>query len=234
MKLANCGSLVRKFDRNAVLAGAILTAMIAVPSPARAGNKNWVGTGAGTWSIGGNWSPNGMPASGDTVLIGDGALIHDQQVFLDVDAVIANLTVTNGMILDNKTHLVNVTGTTTLSSFAGNPSRMYLRHGPGPYDLATVNLNILDGADIFLVNQPTIFVGGSMNLDFDSDIVGGGVFNFTGDSGAVLKFNGSWFNNNDLTLTFNQIGDGLIDLDGDTIMDQLSITDRNGSGTATQ
>ncbi len=39
---------------------------------------------------------------------------------------------------------------------------------------------------------------------------------------------------NDLTLTFNQTGDGLIDLDGDTILDQLSITNRVGSGPSAQ
>jgi hypothetical protein len=215
------------------IAGIAALAASASARVASAGNKYWAAN-TGTWSVSNNWSPNGMPSSTDTVHIGDGVLIHDQQVFVDVNAFVGHLSLTAGMVLDTKGHAINVNGTTTLGSLLDNPSRIYLRHGPNPFDLITTDLDVLDGSDIFLVDQPSMLVTGNMNLATNSAIVGGGVINFSGDSGSVFTFDGDWIDNNDLTLTLNQLGAGRIDLDGTTIGDQLTMINRTGFGPSAQ
>jgi hypothetical protein len=53
--------------------------------------KTWVGPTGGNWSASGNWSPAGVPAAGDQVLIGGG-----RSVSLSSGATVAGITLTGG------------------------------------------------------------------------------------------------------------------------------------------
>ena len=57
------------------LLGIALSAGLLV-QPAQAASKAWVGTVSTDWATAGNWSPSGVPASGDTVTIGQGKTVN--------------------------------------------------------------------------------------------------------------------------------------------------------------
>lgn len=217
----------RTAARRAVL---LVAAVAALPADlASAADKYWNKGGAsGTWSVSGNWSPSGAPLSGDTVFIGDGLLVSNGQVYLYNPAIVAGLTMTNGMLLDLKGSL-QVNGTFNINSLNQNHSRVYLRDTIAVNDLAAVNLNINGSSDIFLVDNPTVLVTGTMTVAPDADIVSGGVFNFSSNAaGPALVLNGGWFGNGPTALTLNQLGTARLDLDGTSIADnELNITSRN-------
>src|ERR1700693_5017246 len=81
--------------------------------------KNWKGSGSastpssGTWSRSKNWSPSGVPAAGDDVIIGGSG---SYTVTLNVIATpnLNSLTISdNGATLAIGTSTLNVTGTST-------------------------------------------------------------------------------------------------------------------------
>src|SRR5947207_1352766 len=67
----------------------LLTAGVAL-----AGQKSWKGTVSTTptWSQSGNWAPSGVPASTDTVTIGDGSFTGSNQPTINSAVTIAALT----------------------------------------------------------------------------------------------------------------------------------------------
>jgi hypothetical protein len=227
VKLADLGRSVREMKRSAVLGAAIAASTSA--GVAAAADKFWVGPW-GTWSTGTNWSPSGMPTAGDAVNIGDVLAVHDLQVFLDVNPTLSKLHLFNGITMDNRHHPITVSGATTIAAFNDHWSRLYLRDAVNPYDLNTGDLNILGGSSLFTVDTPTIFVNGTMNLDFDSSLIGAAVINFTGNAGPVLVMNGRWSTNPVDKLTLNQMGTGRIDLDGTTIGDNFLLTASTDGG----
>ena len=54
--------------------------------------KSWTATGNGSWSTSSAWTPNGAPANGDTVLIGNTNQVGALTVTEDATLAIASLT----------------------------------------------------------------------------------------------------------------------------------------------
>jgi fibronectin-binding autotransporter adhesin len=67
----------------------LLLASLAVPLPALAANKSYVGSDGGLWSNGGNWAPVNVPLNGDNVFLQPGA--GDRTVNLDFSYVAPGL-----------------------------------------------------------------------------------------------------------------------------------------------
>lgn len=198
-----------------------------VGSPLHAADKYWNKTGSGTWATGSNWSPTGMPVNGDTANIGH-ALMSNSQVYLNVSPTISNMLVTNGMFVDTRGYMLQVTGTLNLAEFAGNPSRLMLRDAVNPFDLHVKDLHIANGSDIWSVDNPTMFITGKATLDQGSAFFGGAVINFTGDSGPVLVIDGKFVANGVSSWTLNQLGAGKIDLDGTSVGDNFQLNNHSG------
>ena len=67
--------------RSRTLCYAITIAALAVPLPALAVTKTYVGADGGSWNLATNWSPSGVPANGDSVFIQNSAT--DLNVFMN-------------------------------------------------------------------------------------------------------------------------------------------------------
>ena len=78
--------------------------------PAVATNYTWTGSSSKNWSTSGNWSPAGVPGSGDNVTIGSGS----DTVQISGDITIANLTM-SGRKLNLAGYTLTSTGTSALS-----------------------------------------------------------------------------------------------------------------------
>ena len=126
--------------------------------------KTWAGGATGNWNVSGNWSPSGVPVTGDDVVINTSGC----DVTLDVhigggqtNTGLASLTITLGTLdtNDGSNRMLTVTGNTSIGP------------GSGSADQATLTCN---GSDISLgsghtssfalvVNQGGTFDGGSGN-----------------------------------------------------------------------
>ena len=217
---------VSKLARRAMIS-AVAAATLSTDATLAA-DKYWNNNASGTWAVAGNWSPSGAPLSGDNVYLGDALLISDAQVFSYLPTIVANLAMTNGMMLDLKASL-QVNGTMDVNAFNANGCRVYLRNSIAVNDLAVGNLNINGNSDLFLVDDPTVLISGAMTVAADADLIAGGTFNFSSNAaGPALVFNGGWMGNGPTSLTFNQLGTARIDLDGSSIADdKLAITSRD-------
>ena len=84
-------------------------------NPAIAGSKSWADANGGDWSTGADWSPIGIPTALDAVFIGNIFSVQNEWVDLDVDATIASLSITDGMMLDSDGSRLIVNGDTLVS-----------------------------------------------------------------------------------------------------------------------
>lgn len=207
---------------------------IAVPS-AVADIKSW-GVGDGFWNTASNWSPVGVPLPADFVLIGNTVAAQNEWVTMNVNSVISSLTVTDGMAVDTDGALLVVTGTTTLSGSNSDgqqiyPSRIIVDDGMQAVDYVTQDLTMSDGASLQIQGGAVVQVNGVMTLNDPSSCSGHGTLNLTGDQPVVLLKNG-FLSAAVEGLTVNQLGEGLIDLDGTSIGDILNITLSRIDGSA--
>jgi len=82
--------------------------LICFAQAALATSYSWTGSGGDSrWNRSTNWSPNGIPTSGDTVTIASGAATH--QPGLDTNRAIGKFTMTSGT-LNLSTWTLNITG----------------------------------------------------------------------------------------------------------------------------
>ncbi len=103
-------------------------------------DKEWNLAANGTWSTAINWSPNGVPTSTDAVFFGRAPFPQGFLTTLDIDAIVASLTMRNGSDFDTSGFQMQVNGLTTVagtgSVFTINP-RSYGRFRRTRYRRAT-------------------------------------------------------------------------------------------------
>jgi hypothetical protein len=209
------------------------------PGPARAQIARSWNTTYGNWAVAVNWLPNGVPGPLDGAFIGSSAVAENAQVFLNQDDTVAGVSITDGMTFLTFGNSLTVNGNTTVSGLNQDAmstfrSRLHVNDGGNAYDYRTVGLTVSDGA--IITGDGALQVGGQLLLEESED--GGGLWmsgtvNFTGNSGTVLDNNSSIDPVGGNTITLNQLGSGLIDLDGSGEQGRLrsSIT-VNGTGLA--
>ena len=205
---------------HAALLATLAGAALAAAPHARAADK-WWNAANGNWGTAANWFSQGVPLNADNVFIGNTAIAENAFVDLNVNATIANLTMTDGMRVQTNTFKLTVTGHTLLSgeNLAGNgvtfSSMVQVMQGPAAVDFQTGSLTITDGANLWIQNGATVQVDGLADLQADSAIYAEGVINLTKNAGTALRIDGTLQAATSIAgLTINQLGTGLIDLDG--------------------
>ena len=202
--------------RRATAACILLAAGLA--SPAIAQTKSWLDDGVGDWSVPGNWSPFGAPTGGDTAIIGNLLQAKQAVAHLDGNTWVAGLQVIDGCRLLTMNHQLIVSGNTTVAheyDLGGTTqeSRIYIRNAPEAIDFQTGDLTIDDKAWFFLEQGAVARINGTMLINPDSYAVGDGRYDLMANGNPALVNHGALYLHSSL-MTLNQIGSGLIDLDG--------------------
>lgn len=202
-----------------------------------AGDRSW-NNDYGNWGTAGNWFPASLPGAADHAYIGNLPIAYNAFVTQNVNATIAALTITDGMTLETDGKQLVVTGHTLVSGeneVDGDviySSRINVEQGPFATDFATTSLTVEDGGAVVLWSGATMVVAGLLEVNADSGVHGSGSINLTGDVPVVLRLDGHLGAGVD-GLTVNQLGDGLIDLDGLVAGDStINITTAKIDGSA--
>lgn len=210
---------IARVTKAALLAAIAGGAFSAAPH-AHAADK-WWNAANGNWGTAANWFSQGAPLNADNVFIGNTAIAENAFVDLNVNATIASLTMTDGMRVQTNTFKLTVTGHTLLSgeNLAGNgitySSMVQVMQGPAAVDFQTGSLTITDGADLWIEDGATVQVDGLLDLQANSSIYAEGLINLTKNAGTALRIDGTLQAATSVAgLTINQLGTGLIDLDG--------------------
>jgi len=204
----------------------MLTTTLVVSAPiASADVKNWA-VENGDWGAPGNWSPVGVPQAADTVFVGNTVAATNGWIWMNVNTVITTLVITDGMVVDTQNAQVNVNGASSISGRNQEgqfvyPSRIKVQNGPFVSDFITGTLTVADEAGVFM-DGGLLRTNGLFTLDDTASIYGHGTINLAGNGPIALSRNGSLQAGVD-GLTINQIGTGLIDLDGTSPGQQIHV-----------
>jgi hypothetical protein len=202
-------SCSRRRIRFGAAAAAIAAMFVAAPA-AQAIDRSW-NTDSDHWSEAGNWTPNGVPANGDVVWIGNLPIAYDATVFMDQDDTIAGLNISDGMGLQTQGHWLVVNGDTTI----GADSRLNLTDaGPGG-EFETDDLRLLgEGARLWLTDSYARING---QLELDQGQIG----QLSSNSSLIELYSAGTTIINDGTLrggpgtmSYLQYNGGVFDLDG--------------------
>ena len=173
---------------------------------AQAQFRDW-NTGSGNWSDASNWNPNLLPGITEIARIGILPAATDAVVTLDQDTVVGGLQISNGMRLRTNGHNMQTVFDTYITG--GNTHFSTLRIEDsifGTRDLiSSGSVNLSSG---------TLNVSRLLEMETDSIMLGHGVVNLSRDGGIAFNNNGTILTLNSPALVFNQLGTGLMDLDG--------------------
>ena len=185
---------------------------------------------SGDWSVPGNWSPGQVPNSTDEAVIGILPIAENAWVSLDQNETIADLTITDGMVLQTLEFSMNVTGNTSVSGlnespdFIIHPSRLRVNQGPALEDFRTTGLTVTDEASVEIQDGAWLRANGRFIVADGSAIRGYGVIDLHKDGPflSALSLNGH------LQVTSGgmeiyQHGTSRVDLDGASNAGSVSI-----------
>ena len=217
------------------LACAILVASAALSCQeiARAAIKTW-NTGNGNWGAGANWSPNGAPVAGDSVLIGTDLDAANATVILNVNGAASALTIIDGMTLRTSTSSLNISGTTQISgqnivepsTFA---SRLRIENGVGGTDFTTENLSVSNFGRVTLENGSSALIEGVVTIGENASLSGNGSVYLSKNSGTALDNDGR-LEATTGGLTIFQTAAGRVDLDGAGGQGLVVVSSGGGNG----
>lgn len=204
---------------------------------ASAADKSWQGQALDDlWGSALNWSPNGSPAVGENVFIGDVAQAENQSTQLDSDYQIAALALSNGSDVATSGFLLDIDGQLSL----GNPGTAMVvnQHlgGDGTTALDVHGVDISAGGLFRTEGARTVVAGtetspGALNIATGGTYAGWGTLHFGDALGGVLTTqlsndgtfqaarDGSAPDVERFTLTIESsdlAGDAQVDLDGAT------------------
>lgn len=195
--------------------------------------KSWT-TSNGAWSTGGNWSPAGAPAAGDTILIGPHAAAANGQVTLNVDAAPGSLTLIDGMTLRTSSSFLDVDGLTQIagqnvvgpSTFT---SRLRVENGNAGTDFRTGDLALSGSGQVALEDDSSVIILDTATLAASTQLFGYGSVYFGGTSNPTLTNDGR-IEATAGGLTLFQTASGRFDLDGTLGNGQLVAEAHDGTG----
>ena len=209
--------------------------VIALATPAGAINKSWV-VDDGFWANPANWSPVGVPAAGDDVLLGNLPGVQNSTVSLGAAGLVQpeNVTVSDGMTLRTDSSgiwaglRVRVEGSNLVGGGGGFAtlfrSTLRLDGLLKANSLLTDFLEIADGGQLVLEDYATAQVFGQMVIDATSTAQGTGSISFN-NSGRTLANDGTIRagSGQGLTIRQQELTDGRLDLDGDFGQGRLDV-----------
>ena len=183
--------------------------------------RNW-NTDDGAWSNAANWSPAGpAPQFNELVRIGNIPGVETSTVTLDTSQLISGLQLTNGMNLNTGDGYLQVFGETLVSDDVGGTSgrSALLVNGAGgeAVDFRTFDLNVVDGGFVNLFSGGQIRSDNMIFVDSASTLAvagSGGIINLYGNSPTAFSLSGNLEAISGLGIVINQMGTGLVDLDG--------------------
>lgn len=195
----------------------VILLMAGLAAPAFGQFRDWQ-AGNGNWSTAGNWTPNGVPLSTETARIGNHAAAANSEVDLDANDLVTGLQITDGMLFDLNAFSLGVSGGTAISgmntvNLVDHPSTLRVRPSAAATEFSTSNLTLSNHAELNTILAPTMQVAGLCSIDGTSSINAGGAINFTSNAGVALRNDGS-IASSISALSLNQLGTGLLDLDG--------------------
>ena len=172
-------------------------------------DRYWVGND-GLWSDAGSWSPIGVPFLADAAHIGTIGGDANWTVDLDQEILVSELYLSNGRDLDTQGFRATVNDV----SVSGLSSRLRIRRGLQPEDMAVSRLFLNDHGDALLFDGAFLQVSDALFVSANSGLQGEGHVRFHKEGGRALILDGRLQANfGDLVL--DQLGTGLLDLDGD-------------------
>lgn len=199
-------------------------------------DKEWNLAANGSWNTALNWSPNGVPTSADAVFLGRNPFPQGFMTTLDINATVAALTMRNGSDFNTGGNQLIVNGLTTV---AGSGSIFQVT------PKATADFDSLDTEGLLVENSGLVSMqGGIIEIESGAlDITTGGASGSGGlggfgtielvqtgiagtqafnNSGRLFVGKGLLATAGTLTITNADsdnpalVGDGTVDLDGDT------------------
>lgn len=200
-------------------------ALLALAGMAHADDKFW-NAGFGNWGTGNNWFLAGVPGAADDVFIGNTIAAENAFVTLNVNATIASLTITDGMVLDTDTSQLTVTGHTNISGQNGPinsviwPSRLQVWNGVVGADAILNSATVENEASIEINDGGTLRVNGYLHVTGTGSLYGEGTLNLHSNAAVAFTLNGG-LGPGVGGLTINQNGTGRIDLDGNAAGDRM-------------
>ena len=200
---------IKLFSRISLL---LLATFVMSSAPAHAQIRHWNSQVAGDWSNAANWSPIGVPGAGDFALIGSLPGVQNHDSYLDADRTINGMIITDGMRVHLEGHSLQSTLDTLVSGLNDFSSASLLDINQGG-TFTTRDLIVEDEGGISLRNNSTLNVNRALSLESGTFMSAAGVINLNRNGpnsfvngGDIRVWNGD--------LTINQLGTGLIDLDG--------------------
>ncbi len=203
---------------------AAIVSSAGLAASAVAADRSW--TGGGAWSSAASWWPVGVPVAGDDVGVGNVAGVQNSSVYLNLNANIQNLFITDGMTLDTNLHRlavglqIDVSGRNVVGSNAF-PSRLVVDEGVAGAEVTAQVLTVHDEGEVVL-NGAGISLDAYMSIDEGSVLRGEGVVWFLSNFATSLANNGTITPTG--ALSFHQNGTGRYDLDGSTGGGDLDLT----------
>jgi hypothetical protein len=185
---------------------------------ARAVDKHW-NAASGTWSTGANWSPSGVPLAADRALIGSTVAAQNDTVTLSANATVAQLHVTDGMVVRTNNSVLTVTGPTVISGsnlVNGNilhSSSIWVDNGPAAIDAVLDTTTVTTDGRIWIDEGAHLRCTGLLTLNGGHMYAGGSLSLTSNSGGAALRVDGNLQAAVE-GLTINQLGTAAVDLDG--------------------
>lgn len=209
---------------------------LAAGAAASAADKHW-NVATGTWSVGGNWSPSGIPQPADNVFIGDTVAAENEFVFFNSPATVASLVVTDGMRIQMDNAALAVTNFILLSGKnvvgdIGYSSSIRIGQGPALDDLSTDDFSVQNEGAFDLADGARLRVDGYLEIGATARGGGVGTIRLNSNAAVAMRVNG-YLNSGVGGLTIEQAGLGRIDLDGNGAeQPSLNITGARNDGSA--
>lgn len=197
----------------------IAALIVAAGAAQTASAQDWHwNAGNGDWSDSWNWT-NGLPPwPTANVFLGTTAAAQNAEVWLDVSSTIANLTITDGMMLSTNHHTLDVAGNTVVSgtNFTGSDQFWSTLNvgGVDGWSFKSNNLSLSNGGRLYL-DGGVADINNHVIVDSDSRIDGNGIIGLWG-AGSSFVNNGLLNPGNDGGIVMQQAGGGRYDLDGTT------------------
>ncbi len=182
-------------------------------------NTRW-----GDWSDPANWTPALLPGPTNIARIGNLPEAHTADLALDNNANILGLQIYNGMRLQTNGHPMVVIGDTLITGSSTRGSALQVQNN------TFTTRDILNQRRL-RIDSGVINVVRLLETDTNSVLFGGGVVNFLGDSGVVFRNDGRVSTNGSPMITLNQLGNGLMDLDGSTGDGRVRLVSLDGDMT---
>lgn len=203
---------------------AAIVSSAGLAASAVAADRSW--TGGGAWSSAASWWPVGVPVAGDDVGVGNVAGVQNSSVYLNLNANVHNLFITDGMTLDTNLHRlavglqIDVSGRNVVGSNAF-PSRLVVDEVVAGAEVTAELLTVRDQGEVVL-NGAGVSLDSYMNIGEGSVLRGEGVVWFLSNFATSLANNGTITPTG--ALSFHQNGTGRYDLDGSTGGGDLDLT----------